>query len=879
MIRLFRKLLRRRTLDREIAAELAFHREMAQAGGNAVPLGNQLLIREAAADPWRFVFLETLWQDTVSGLRALRRSPILALAAVGALALGIGSTTAVFSLVNAVLLKPVPVPDPESFVMLMTTAVSADGSASYPGVSPAKFAHWRSESSVLQDVSAYMPGKMNLSGGGFVGQVASMWVSADAFRCWGTPMILGRSFSEQEDSPGGPRVAVLGRDFWRQAFAGDPGAVGQAISLDGDVYTVIGVAAENPFLIEQGPSPDVYIPFQLDPNSRDQTRLFRATARLKPGVTGEQANARLQVSSAEFRAKFPGALGPRDLFAAVPYRDYLTGAATGGSDRPLLMVLLSAVFLVLLIACANVANLLMVRAESRKREMAIRASIGAGRARVIRQLLTESLLLSVIGGALGLVLGLAGLRALLAVNTGGLPRLGPDGVAVGMDWRVMIFALALSLATGILFGWLPAVSASRIDLNSFLKDGGPSAGAGIRRNRIRAALAAGQAALAVVLLIGSALLIRTFVALYSVNTGLDLSNVTTMRMRMTRPEFAKAARVAGAMQDGLQRIRALPGVESATATYFIPLETAIGSTFDIVGQPPSRKPFIGWVPTAPGYFDVFKIPLKHGRAFTDRDDAQSPAVVMINESMARLYWKDGDPLKDRILIGRGGSQFRGEPPRQIIGIVGDVRDTQLSNEIRPTMYVPQAQITDAMNSLLVRIQPVAWIVRSRGPASLPSIREQLLQSTGLPVGEIRSMGQVESGSIARQRFNMLLMTVFGVTALLLAAVGIYGLMAYSVEQRSREIGIRLALGADARRVRRTVVFEGMRLALAGAAIGLALAFDLTHFLAGLLFGVQPRDPVVFISVPIVLSAVALFSVWVPANRASRVDAMQALRYE
>ncbi len=831
-------------------------------------LGGLAQLREAHREVRGMPSLSALQQDVRYALRTLRRTPGFTATAQAAQARGGSATTAVFSLVNAVLLKPAPVPDPDRFVIL--------------GVGwPAKFAHWRAQTTVLQDVSAYMPSTMNYTGGEVVEQLRSMQISADALHCWGTPILLGRDFTNEEDAPDGPHVTVIGEDFWRRRFNGDQQILGRTISLNGVVYTIVGIAADSPVFREEGGPPDTYLPFRLDPNSSDLTLRFTAMARLKPGVTLEQANARLQVAAGEFRAKFPNALVPKDGFSAIPYRE----AKVGGS-RPLLMILLGAVSLVLLIACANVANLLLVRAEGRRREIAIRAAIGAGRTRMIRQLLTESLLLSLAGGALGLLLGFAGIRALLAVNTAGLPRLGENGIAVAMDWRVMAFAVLVSLGTGILFGLFPALEGSRSDLNSLLKVSSGRAGTGLKQTKARAALVVGEVGLAVILLVGSALLIRTFVALYSVNLGFDVKNVITMRMKMTGPEYRESARMADAIRDGLERIRALPGVTAASATYFVPLQTAIGRTFEIVGKPSAQPgPFNGWVPAATGYFEVFKLPLKRGRTFNDRDGVNSPPVVVINESMARQYWKDADPLAspltDRIVIGKGSIGFQDEPVRQIVGIVGDVRDTQPYNDPRPTMYVPQAQITDAMNAFLVRIQPVAWIVRTRDePHSLvPAIREQLRQATGLPVSEVRSIDEVVSLSIARQRFDMLLMTVFGGAALLLAAIGIYGLMAYSVEQRTQEIGIRLALGAEAGQVRKMIVRQGMVLAMAGVVAGMGGAWGLSRLIESLLFGVKARDPLAFLAVPIALSLVALLAVWLPASRASRIDPIEALRYE
>ena len=651
--------------------------------------------------------------------------------------------------------------------------------------------------------------------------------------------------------------------------------------LSGEPYTVIGIVAENQNSLEFGPPTDVYIPFQIDPNTTDQGHYFQVVGRLKPGVDLKQAQARLQASAAEYRTRFPNALRATDGFTVATYRD-----AVVQNVRPILFVLLGAVSLVLLIACANVANLLLVRATGRRREIAIRAAIGAGRGRMIRQLLTESVLLSLTGGILGLLLGFVGMRALLTINTAGLPRLGKDGVAVGMDWRVLLFALAVSLLTGIVFGLFPALQSSRADLNSCLKDSSGRSGTGLRQNKARGLLVVSEVGLAVILLIGSALLIRTFLALYAVDPGFDTTNVVTMRMSLTGPRFLKSAGVAEVTRDALERIRALPGVVTATATCCVPLQGGYGLPFNIVGQP-SEGPYTGgggWTTVAPGFFEVFKIPIKRGRTFKERDDGKAPPVVIINDTMAKRFWKDRDPLKDRILIGGGAAnmkELRDEPPRQIVGVVGDVRGGGLNRDPDPVMYVPQAQTTDAINALNVRIAPISWVVRSNGnPRSLVSaIQQELRQVTGLPISDVHSMDEVVALSTARQRFNMILMTVFGGSALLLAAIGIYGLMAYSVEQRTQEIGIRLALGATASQVRNMVVLQGMVLAVAGVVIGMVATFGLTRFIESIIFGVKSRDPAVFVTVPVLLSIVAFAAVWLPAARASRVNPLDSLGYE
>jgi predicted permease len=495
-------------------------------------------------------------------------------------------------------------------------------------------------------------------------------------------------------------------------------------------------------------------------------------------------------------------------------------------------------------------------------------------------------MLSTAGGALGLALGLIGIRALLTINTAGLPRIGEDGALVVLDWRVLAFTLLVSVGTGIIFGLVPALQSSKADLTSTLKESSGRSGTGFRQNKTRSVLVVVEVALALVLLIGSALLIRTAIALGRVQPGFDATNVLTLRMSLTGPRFLKAEGVEQLVRDGVERLRAVPGVINASATCCVPLEGGYGLGFLISGRPLEGSATThgggGWVTVSPGYFEVFKIPVKRGRSFNVRDTSEAPAVVVINETMARQFWPKGDPLNDRLVIGRGGMpEFAQERERQIIGVVGDVRDGGLNSDPFPTMYIPQAQVPDAANALNVRLTPIAWVVRTQGnPYSLSApIQEQLRQASGLPVSDIRTMNEVISRSTSREHFNMWLMTVFGSSALLLAAIGIYGLMAYSVEQRTQEIGIRLALGAQVSQVKNMVVFQGMRLAIAGLIVGLAASFGLTRLIAAFLFGVRPWDPTVFTLAPVILAAVAFFAVWLPARRASRVDPIIALRYE
>ncbi len=821
--------------------------------------------------------MELLIQDLKHAFRMFRQNRAFTAAAVAALALGIGANTAIFSVVSAVLLKPVPFPEPDKVVLFMNTSPQGSGPAS----SPAKFAHWRQQTTVIQDATAFRTNVVNYTGGQFPEQLRAGQVSADYFRLFGARFVLGRPFSPEEDRPGGEKVAVLSHGLWTRRFAADPAIVGKTLSISGEPHSVIGVIGPEFDIAEFGDAPDLFIPFQLDPDTVDQGHFFQSAARIRPDITLEQAQARLKLSADEYRAKFPQALQANNSFSVEPLQQVFVRNA-----RPTLLILSAAVAFVLLIACANVANLLLVRATARRREVALRAAIGAGRSRIIRQLLTESVALSVIGGAIGLGLGVLGIRALLSINTAGLPRIGEGGALVGIDWRVVAFTAAVSVGTGILFGIMPALQSSRTDLNVSLKDSTAQSGAVFRHNKARSILVVVEVALALLLLVGSALLIRTLVALRNVNPGFDPGSVLTMRMSLTGPKYLETAGVDQLLRDGVERLQALPGVERAAATCCVPLEGGYGLPFRILGRPlPDKAPFHGggaWLTVSSGYFDVFKIPIKRGRAFTDRDDSLAPAVVIINEAMARQFWKEGDPLNDRLMIGGGVmKELSQERERQIIGIASDVRDGGLNNDPQPHMYVPNGQVPDALNALNVRITPVAWVVRTRGEpyGFSTAVQEQLRQASGLPVSQVRSMEDVVSRSISRQRFNVVLMSVFGASALALAAIGIYGLMAYSVAQRTREIGIRMALGAEAGQVRKMVIVQGMRLAIIGVVVGLIAAFGLTRLMASFLFGVQARDPAVFIVMPVLLTIVSAVAVWLPARRASTVNPLIALRYE
>jgi putative ABC transport system permease protein len=652
--------------------------------------------------------------------------------------------------------------------------------------------------------------------------------------------------------------------------------IGRRITLNGERYEIIGVAgralqgdqiAEQSLLsgdIEIDRPPDVYVPFQIDPNSAARGHSFNVAGRLKPGVTLGAAYAQLQASYQEYARGWTN-LTPGAGFGVQPMQNAIVGGV-----RNSLLILLGAVGLVLLIACANVANLMLARATSRKREVAIRAAVGAGRGQIVQQLLTESVMLSMVGGILGLAAGYGGIRVLLRLSPG-IPRIGPDGSHVVFDWRVFAFTFALSVLTGILFGLVPALDLSRTDLSSTLKASANHSGTGVRHNKTRAVLITTEMALAVVLLIGAALLIRSFIAIRKVNPGFDAHHVLTLRMSLTGPEFDSPARVAHVIHEGVRRIRQLPGVEVAATGCCVPLDSRLQAGFQIEGRPkqPGSGGVTGWTEVTAGYFETFRIPILRGRTFVELDE-NGARVAIINETLSKQFWPDSDPLNSQITIGDDSKV-------QIIGVVGDVRDHGLNRAPRPTLYV-----ASATPGGLLKLLPWAWVIRTRvAPMSLRSGIEKELReaSGGVPVAGVRTMEEALGRSTSVADFNTLVLTIFGCSALLLAAIGIYGLMAYSVAQRTHEIGIRLALGAESSQIRKMVVFEGLRLALAGVVIGLSAASGLTHLIASLLFAVKPWDPLVFFVVPAVLVAVATTAVWLPAMRASRVDPIQAIRYE
>ena len=824
---------------------------------------------------WPFPWLEEGWQDLRFAVRSLARTPGFTSIALLVIAAGIGVNTAVFSVVDAGLLKPLTYPDPQALVQLMTTS----SRGAIPVASIPEYNIWQQQSTIFQQVAAYDWGGagMNLTGGDHPEQVLGVHLTSGYFALFGAPVVAGRTFTAEEDSPNGSHVVVLSYGLWKRRFGGNRKIVGSTIQVNDQPWLVVGVIGRD--FVTNTPA-DLWIPFQFDLTSREMARNFNVAARLKPGVTTAQANAQLALAADQFSRTYgSNALPTHGGFGVVSLQESLIG-----STRFPLMVLLGAVGFVLLIACANVANLLLARASVRNRELATRAALGAGRGQIIRQLLAESLALSFVGGLLGLAVGFSGVRLLLSISPGDIPRIGENGSAVGLDYRVLLFTLGISLLTGIFFGLAPAISASRPDLTTALNENSSRSGMGLRHGKIRSLLVVSEIALALVLVTGAGLLIRTFLKLGDVNPGFTTHNVLSAAMSISGSRFRRTEPVAEIVRDGRERLMAVPGVLDAGASSCLPLQGCFGMTFDVLGRRRGETPFTGvagFFSISWSYFSTFEIPLLRGRAFTEQDDSAAPGVVIINEAMARRYWPKDDPLRDRIQIGAGGPAFA-EPPRQIIGIVGDTRDAGVSRDPFPTMYVPIAQMPDAVTALNSQVAPLWWIVRSRvNPNTLRAPVEAALRdaSGGLPVAHVRTMAEVEIRNTARQRFNMLLLIIFGAAGLLMAAIGVYGVMSYSVPQRTQELGVRMALGAQASNLRNMVIGQGMMLAAAGVVLGLGGAFWLTRFLASFLFGVKTWDPIAFIVTPLLLSAVALFAVWIPAQRATRVDPMTALRLE
>ncbi len=824
--------------------------------------------------------METLAFDLRYAFRLLGSNRWFTTVAVITLALGIGATTAIFTVANAVLLKPLPYFEPDRIVRLGRQFQAGLGDSN----SVPKFMTWRANSHSFSAMTLYglFGQEMNLGTGDPPRRVRGLQASRGYFQVFGVTPVLGRGFNEAEDLPGGTRTVVLSYGLWQAEFGGDRGVLGRPMVLDGEPYVVIGVLSKG---FQPDPEADLWVALQADPNSANQGHYLAAAARLKPGVSLAAARSDIKRAGEVFRRENPKWMDPAESAGLLPMREAMVGGV-----KTSLAVLMGAVVLVLLIACANVANLLLARASSRQREMAVRAALGANRWRVLRQLLTESVVLALLGGILGFGLGQWGVGALLKLAPGNIPRLmsadGSTAVAPSIDWRVALFTVGLALLTGIVFGLFPALHASNPDLASSIKEGGGRSGTGLRHNRARSVLVVSEVALALVLLVGAGLLIRTFVGLGAVKPGFDPRNVLTLQTSMGGGNYNSTAKVDNFVVNVCRRIETQPGVEAAASSVTLPVSMGIDLPFSIVGKPPAKgSEYNGdeqWRSVSEHYFQVFRIPLLRGRGFRQTDTAGSSRVVVINEAMARRYWPKENPLGQIVIIGKGlGPQFE-DPPRQIVGVAGTVRETGLDAADQGVMYVPQSQVPEGVTGLVNSVVPLSWAVRTvANPLQMRAPVERQFRSVDsamTPTRE-RTMEQVVEKSVARQNFNMMLFGIFSGVALLLAAIGIYGLMAYGVEQRRQEIGIRMALGAGAGQVLRMVTAQGMRLAGAGVVVGLGLAWAMTRFLGSLLFGVHATDPVAFGAVALLLTAVALVATLIPARRAARTSPDQALRYQ
>jgi putative ABC transport system permease protein len=811
--------------------------------------------------------MEAFWHDLKYGARMLAKRPGFTAVAVIALALGIGANTAIFSVVNAVLIRSLPFRNPDQLVIVWENDRTRGNDKNV--ISPANFLDWRDQNTVFEQMAALFDYRANLGGVDDPEEIPLQDVSVNFFDLLGANAAFGRTFTPDEGERGHDHVVVLGYGLWQRRFGGDTGLVGRTIKLSGEDFTVIGVMPPDfRFFIKQGSltgkPAEMWMPLTFSPNSRVRRgRYMSAVARLKPGATLVQARAEMDVIAANLEQQHT-AFNTGWGVNLVPLQDQLAGAI-----RPALLVLLGAVAFVLLIACANVANLLLARAASRQKEIAIRTALGARRGRVIRQLLTEATMLGAIGGALGLLLAMWGVDLLLALTPKDLLGLKD----VGIDYRVLGFTFGVSLLTGLLFGLAPALEASRPNLNETLKEGGRSASSGLRSHRLRDLFVVAEVALALVLLIGSGLMVRSFTRLRSVDPGFDATNLLTVKLQLPTSKYGQDHQLKAFFKQLTERIQALPGVRSVGAINFPPF-TGLGAAtnMDIIGHP---KPPAGEEPGADsrvvdgGYFLTMGIPLLKGRLFTERELTEESHVVVINETMAEQNWPGEDPIGKRVTINMKDKNV----PSEIIGVVRDVKHAALDMPAKATAYWPYPELAYSSMTFVIRTdsEPLALTEAIR--------REVLAMDKDQPLSDIRTMEQLLSDSVARARFSATLLGIFSGLALLLAAVGIFGVMSYAVSERTHEIGVRMALGAQTSHVLSLVVRQGMTLVLIGVGTGLAAAFALTRVLASLLYGVSATDPLTFSAIALLLASVALLACYLPAHRATKVDPMLALRYE
>jgi putative ABC transport system permease protein len=800
--------------------------------------------------------------DLKYALRMLIKSPAFTAIAILTLGLAIGANSAIFSVVDAVLLRPLPYPHSEQLVRVF-------GSQPQLGLaptSPANFLEWKEENQVFERIGTYVGQGFNLVGGDKPERVIGARVSADLLQLLGVQPALGRLFTNDEDQEGRAQVVILSHEFWRNRFGGDTHMLWQTITLNDRPYTIVGVMP--PGFAFPEPRTQAWVPVGFNSAERKtrDTNFIEVMARLKPGVSIEQARANMNAvarSQAERYPKTNTGIG----VTLVSLQEHIVGDV-----RPMLVVLLGAVAFVLLIACANVANLLLARAAARQREMAIRGALGASRSRVVRLLLTESVLLAVVGGAVGLLLAIWSLDLLVSLKPANLPRL----AEIGVNRTVFLFTLAVSVATGLVFGVAPALQVSKMDLNEGLKESSRGGTDSPRRHRMRALLVVSEVALSLVLLVGAGLMIRSFSRLLAVDSGFKADHVLTAFVSLPLSKYPKREEQTAFFDRLLERLRNVPGVSAAGIVTDIPLYGGSSTGFDVDGRPeaaPGTRPMTDYRLINSDYFSAMGMKLVKGRAFSRYDTEDAPGVVIINETMVARFFAGEDPIGRRL-------DLSGNPKdvREIVGVVGDVRNYGVDAEVKPEVYVPFLQSAPGYLSSVVSALTI--VVRSSiEPTALAAALREQVQALDKdqPVSEIRTMEWYLADSMAQRRFNMLLLGAFAVLALVLAAVGIYGVIAYTVTQRTHEMGIRIALGARGGDILRLVFANAMVTTLIGIAIGLAAAFVLTRLLQSLLYQVTATDPFVFATIPILLLVVAVIATYIPARRAMKVDPITALR--
>jgi putative ABC transport system permease protein len=807
--------------------------------------------------------METFIQDIRFGIRMLAKKPMFSIIAVITLALGIGANTAIFSVVNGVLLRPLPFKEPDRLMMIRETKLPQFPEFS---VAPGNFLDWKKQNTVFERLVAYKGSSLNLIGTDDPERLRALNVTEGFFAMLGAQPQLGRDFLAEEDQVGHNNVVILSYGLWQRRFSGDPKILNQTITLNRQAYTVIGVMPAT-FHFGSGENElDLWTPMAFTEGQAQNHggHGLVAIGQLKPGITVDQARAEMSAIAGRLAAQYPVDIG-WDV-KIMPLLEFSVR-----SIKPALLILLVAVAFVLLIACANVANLLLARAAGRQKEIATRTSLGASRWRIVRQLLTESLLLSLLGGALGLALAKWGMDLLLTLAPPDLPRLNN----VSLDGRVLAFTATITLLTGVIFGLVPALQSSKPNLNETMKDAGRGSTEGGRRQRIRSTLVVLEVATALVLLVGAGLMIKSFWQLQKVDPGFNPDNTLTVQVSLPKTKYPEESQQVAFFQQLIERVATLPGVQSAGAGHVVPLSgNDFVLAFEIDGRPPLQPGVTqstNYYSVSADYFKAMGIPLRRGRVFTERDIKDSPRVAVINETMAKKIFPDEDPIGKRITFD---NRQKGNPEWfEIVGIVGDVKQYSLDQVTTMQTYEPYIQQTFPYMTLVVRT--------TGDPTNLnAAIRSEVLKlDKEQPTTNFKTLNEFFSISIAQQRFSVVLLGMFAVVALVLSAVGIYGVLSYAVTQRTHEIGIRVALGAGKRDVLRLVVGQGMLLTVIGVAGGLGAAFALTRLMASLLFGVTATDAVTFASVASLLLAVALLACYIPARRATKVDPLVALRYE